>query len=300
MEAQPGVTAGRGYRLVAQGARELAHYRCGNHFQRLATQRCDSCSRLLCDECLRDTDWGHVCGVCEDQMYRRAELDRYRVRHAIFNTDMVPVLVVFALSVLMAGNLFLLSGGVDLRRDLGVKMQLFMEGSDPTNGILVSARANGGRATAASPAVAAFGVENLIDGLNEPDFGAWRSSEATFPQDIVLQMNLRGPIGRLEIRNHPLEPTDTWPSRAQILYADDDPRANPSDLTLIREVTLGERPSWRVDFDPIIARYVVVRLLANHGSSSYVSVGEIEVRTPPRAESPDSRVLDPAMPRIEP
>ena len=271
-------------RIFAESARELALYRCTVFPTRVATQRCDHCARLFCDEALNDSDWGYVCDVCQGQLERRVELDRTALRRNVFSWNWLPVGIVLGLSLLMAVQLFIVSNGSDLRGDLAVKMRLLFDGADRTRGALVSASAVGGRAFAPTGAREGHGPEMLVDGLNESDFAAWRSADARFPQDVVLKMNLRTPIATIDILNHPDEPAASYARRVQVFTSREvDPREDPSGLKFIRQAELDPAPSVRIEIPTEVTRYVVLRLMANGGHRDYVSIGEIEVRA--RAEN---------------
>lgn len=271
-------------RIFAESARELALYRCTVYPTRVASQRCDRCARLFCDEALNASDWGYVCDVCNGQLELRAKLDRTALRRNVFSWNWLPVGIVLALSLLMAVQLFIVSNGSDLRGDLAVKMRLLFDGADRSRGALVSASAVGGRAFAPAGAQEGHGAEALVDGLVETDFPAWRSADARFPQDLVLKMNLRTPIATIDVMNHPNEPASSYPRRVQVFTSREvDPREDPSGLKFIRQADLDAAPSVRIEFPTEVTRYVVLRLLANGGHREYVSIGEIEVRA--RAES---------------
>ncbi|MBM4435869.1 MAG: hypothetical protein FJ029_01260 [Actinobacteria bacterium] len=83
-------------------------------------------------------------------------------------------------------------------------------------------------------------------------------------------------------------------ARVQIWTGKEDPLISPGDLTLVRDVTLGVGPAWRIAFAPVVARYVLVRVLANHGNPDFVAIGEIDVR------APETQLIDAPIPRIEP
>ena len=271
-------------RIFAESARELALYRCTVYPTRVASQRCDRCARLFCDEALNATDWGYVCDVCHGQLDRRAELDRTSLRRKVFSVNWIPVAIVLTLSLLMAVQLFIVSNGSDLRGDLAVKMRLLFDGADRSRGALVSASAVGGRAFSPAGAREGHGPEALVDGLIETDFPAWRSANVLFPQDVVLKLNLRTPIATIDIFNHPNEPPASYPRRVQVYTSREvDPREDPSGLKFIREADLDPAPSVRIEIPTEVTRYVVLRLLAHGGHQEYVSIGEIEVRS--RAEN---------------
>ena len=271
-------------RIFAESARELALYRCTVYPTRVASQRCDHCARMFCDEALNDTDWGYVCDVCQGQLERREELDRTALRRHVFSWNWLPVGIVLTLSLLMAVQLFIVSNGSDLRGDLAVKMRLLFDGADRSRGALVSASAVGGQAHAPAGSQEGHGADALVDGLVETDFPAWRSATVVFPQDVVLKMNLRTPIATIDILNHPSEPPASYVRRLQVFTSREvDPREDPSGLKFIRQAELDAAPSVRIEIPTEVTRYVLLRLLAHGGHEGYVSIGEIEVRS--RAEN---------------
>ena len=269
-------------RIFAESARELALYRCTVYPTRVASQRCDRCARLFCDEALNSTDWGYVCDVCNGQLEARAEMDRTSLRRSVFSVNWIPVAIVLVLSLLMAVQLFIVTNGSDLRGDLAVKMRLLFDGADRSRGALVSASAVGGRAFSPAGSQEGHGPEKLIDGLVETDFPAWRSADTRFPQDLVLKTNLRTPIATIDIMHHPDEPTASYPRQVQVFTSREvDPREDPAGLKFIRQVELDPAPSVRIEIPTEVTRFVVLRLLAHGGHPDYVSIGEIEVRSRP-------------------
>ncbi len=271
----------RRHRIVAEGAREMAYFRCLTHPYKAAAQRCDRCSQMFCEACLQESDWGYVCDHCQGEFTRRKELQRHRLRRLLRSRAWIPILAVLGLGAAMAVLVMSLANGNDLRRDLATKMRLLFDGSDPENGVLISAAAIGGRAVAPSGSAEGFDVTNLIDGVNEPDLNGWRSTHTEFPQDVVVQANLRGPMGRVVVLNHPLEPPATQVRHAQILVSDEDPLERPEALELLGAVDLQALPDEIIELPTVVARYLVFRIVSTRGDSTYASIGELEVRGPP-------------------
>ena len=286
--------------IAPVNAREKVHYRCWVHQTHAAQHRCNKCGRMFCDDCLRLSSWGHVCDVCHAEIERKEVLDRQWLHRVVFSRNWIPIGLVMLASLLMSAQLYLASNGMDLRRDLAVKMRLFFEGSNPENGVVMSSAVVGGRAAAPGGSARGFEIINLIDGINEPDLAGWRSVESGSPQDVVLRVGLRGPVARVDFYNHPLEAMDSYPRRVQILVADEDPALDPESLKLVHETVLEPLPVQFVDIPETIGRYVVVRVLENYGSRAYTSIGEVEVRGPRRESKPETQILDVAVPRLDP
>ncbi len=286
--------------IVSVNAREKVHYRCWVHQTHAARHRCNKCGRMFCDDALKTSSWGHVCDICHAEIDRKEVLDRQWLRRVIFSRNWIPIGLVMVASLMMSTQLYFASNGLDLRRDLAVKMRLFFEGSNPENGVVMSSAVVGGRAAAPGGSAKGFEVINLIDGVNEPDLAGWRSAGRETPQDVVLRVGLRGPVARVDFYNHPLEGMDSYPRRVQILVADEDPALEPEGLNLVHEATLEPLPVQFVEIPETIGRYVVVRVLENYGSRTYTSIGEVEVRGPKREDDPATRTLDAAVPRFEP
>lgn len=121
-------------------------------------------------------------------------------------------------------------------------------------------------------------VENLIDGVVKKTNG-WASSRAVFPQDIVFAFKGKQPklINRIVI--DPTTPDGPLPGRwineFELFVSDKYPDGEWK-FVMHGAVRNEPRPQTFY-FTPVEGRYVLLRILSNHGSDRYVSLGEVEI-----------------------
>lgn len=121
-------------------------------------------------------------------------------------------------------------------------------------------------------------AENLIDGVVNKTNG-WASSKAIFPQDIVIA--LKGDQPKL-INKIVIDPTTPdgplpgrWINEFELFVSDMYPTDNWK--FVMHGAVRNEPQPQAFYFTPVEAKYVLVRVLSNHGSDRFVSLGEIEI-----------------------
>lgn len=130
-----------------------------------------------------------------------------------------------------------------------------------------------------------WAVRNLIDGTvwegKEPETGTngWASKEAKFPQEIVFAFLNR----QLKLINKVVLDTTTpdWifvgrAARDFEVWVSTESPDGPFKLVLIGTLR-NEKKRQEFYFTPVEARFVKLRIMSNHGSDRYVSLGEFEV-----------------------
>jgi hypothetical protein len=155
----------------------------------------------------------------------------------------------------------------------------------------VSAAQNGATVVSATSEMpdAKWAKENLIDGkhvrfvddvaqLPEKSWG-WRSTEASFPQDIVIQLAGDGPVLIDAIVMDPATAAMYIIGRGVKgfeLLTSTSSATGPWQLA--GRFSLMNRPSPQAfEFTATEARWVKIRILGNHGSDKFVEFGEAEI-----------------------
>lgn len=144
----------------------------------------------------------------------------------------------------------------------------------------IAAAANGGRIVFVTSQLddEHWKAEHLIDGVVNKTNG-WASSKAVFPQDIVIAFKGDQPklINKLVI--NPTTPDSPLPGRwineFELFVSDRYPTDNWK-FVMHGAVRNEPRPQ-AFYFTPVEAKFVLIRVLSNHGSDRYVSIGEIEI-----------------------
>ena len=148
---------------------------------------------------------------------------------------------------------------------------------------------NGGTAVSSGPAADDVHVlDRVHDGLFDPNFPAWRSRDARLPIVLTFTSRFRAPLVKAVIWNHPDEPSASYIRSFEIWTSLEDPSRNPDALTLAGRFTIAE-PLEVARFqlaEPIVTRWVQVRILDTFGNADYVSAAEIGMFGP--ARDPDT------------
>jgi hypothetical protein len=256
---------------------------------------------LFCARCIGEV--GALAEIQESRKLRhrlrptRAGLHRAAIWLAVLSVILVPMTI--AVRGLAETTL--------TPEELG-RIRLALSGGFQTpDGIdLLSQPFGGAYIRASVPARPDHQPSRLIDTWASEEVPGWRSAEARFPQELVFQLPQRLKITSVVLRPQPAEPFATWVQDFELLVSEESPDAGfrpvargtlpavapspPAGGTPRAAATVGQgatglggaEPGLKVDFEEVGARYVMLRVLSNHGSQDYVSLGEIEVYwTPP-------------------
>lgn len=143
----------------------------------------------------------------------------------------------------------------------------------------------GGTIQASSFLNDAFGPERLNDGLKgseDLDDYAWCSAASpAYPQDLIIEFKdremhtvsrvvLNANTGQVDLFG------ERWPRDVEIYYSTDG--TEDGDFHRVAEMTLKKiQEDQTIEFDPVAAKFIKVRILANHGHRKYVELAELEV-----------------------
>jgi hypothetical protein len=144
----------------------------------------------------------------------------------------------------------------------------------------------GGRFISANqPARPGFDHSRLIDTFANTVIPGWRSADVARPQEMVFALPSTLALNKVILRPQPTEPEDTWVKEFEVLISTQGPdRGFTSvgtwtlDPQQARAGTDLERPDPpRFEFPESQARWVMLRILSNNGSTDYTSLAEFEV-----------------------
>ncbi len=272
---------------------------CVNHPHWRGERKCARCVRDFCAECLPDEQ--DLCDRCRQEEILADEIEARRrftprnILRWVTSGHTITSIVVFA---------FLLSIG--LVPAFLTARSTAEEGIDPTvvrrvqvgltqqvdlgdEGFDFIEIVNGGTAVSSGPAAGADHVlDRVHDGLFDPNFPAWRSGDASLPLVLTFAGRFRAPLVKAVIWNHPDEPSASYIRSFEIWTSLEDPSQNPDALTLAGRFTVAEPMDVaRFEFaEPIVTRWVQVRILDTFGSADYVSAAEIGMFGPSRDPEP--------------
>jgi hypothetical protein len=123
-------------------------------------------------------------------------------------------------------------------------------------------------------------AKRLIDEYIGEGYGGYRTADATFPQEIVIQTGQRSRVEKLTFQQQPNEPSDTWTREVEVFVAvesADGPYASIGRFTLEQHADL-----QRFVLDtPHEVQWLKLRILSNYGGP-YTSLGEFNAWILPR------------------
>ncbi|MCS7254801.1 MAG: discoidin domain-containing protein [Armatimonadota bacterium] len=171
--------------------------------------------------------------------------------------------------------------GCALQRSAAQRTQQEPQPPISFSGVLnIAAAANGGKVIFVTSQLddEHWKAENLIDGVVNKTNG-WASSKAVFPQDIVIAFKGEQPKLINKVVINPTTPDSPLPGRwinEFELFVSDRYPTNNWKFVMHGAVRNEPRPQ-SFYFTPVEAKYVLIRVLSNHGSDRFVSMGEIEI-----------------------
>jgi hypothetical protein len=289
--------------------------RCYDHPHRIVQTACARCRTPYCDECLttrRDGLFARIvaqderapaplfCERCVGEVEALQALEaerkrplrqRLRPTRAGVHRAAVYVAVVAVLLVPMALLVRNLAATTLTPEELArFKIGLLgtFQTAEGTN--FVSQVYGGSFLRASSPAQAGRDPSRLIDTWATPATPGWRSLDASVPQELVFALPRPLKVNKVILRPQPDEPPETWVKDFEVLVSSvsadggfERVVAGSVDLQRARAAVDPDRPgepasgAARFEFPEAAARYVMLRVLSNHGSAAYVSLGEFEV-----------------------
>ncbi|MDQ3702023.1 MAG: SUN domain-containing protein [Chloroflexota bacterium] len=237
---------------------------------------------LFCDRCIEELE---ALGVAEAERRRpwwqrlrptRAALQRAAIYVAVIAVIMVPM----AIAVRNVASTTLTPEEV-ARFAIGLRGTFqTAEGTD-----FLSEPFGGRFIRASAPARPNYGHQALIDTFANSTVPGWRSADAMLPQEMVFALPTPLAVSKVILRPQPTEPEETWVKEFEVLVSTTGPEGAFTsvgtwtlDPRQARAGTDLERPNpARFEFPETNARWVMLRVLSNNGSTDYTSLGEFEV-----------------------
>jgi hypothetical protein len=288
--------------------------RCYLHPHRVVRTACARCKTPYCDECLQTRDDGLFaqivaqdekrpaplfCARCidevealavlksEQKLHRRLRPTRERVRRAA-----IWVAVIAVVLVPMSVAVRTLAETTLTPEELGRIRLALSGGFQSQDGINFLSQPFGGTFVRASaPSQPNHQPDRLLDTWATEDVPGWRSAGTQLPVELVFQLPQRLKITSLVVRPQPAEPTATWVRDFEVLVSEESAESGfrrvaggTQGTTAVGTPVPGQAPGMgagqggtKIEFDEVNARYVMLRVLSNHGSAEYTSLGEVEV-----------------------
>ena len=137
----------------------------------------------------------------------------------------------------------------------------------------------GGKIYSATSEQPGFEAKRLIDEYTGDGFSGWRSADATFPQEVIVEPGQLSRIEKIIVQLHPTEPIDTAPREIEVLVSIVSP---DGPFQSVGRFTLAATPDAQPFLFPgVNARWVMLRVLSNRGGA-YTALGEFDAYILPR------------------
>lgn len=291
---------------------EVKH--CYDHPHRAVRTACARCKTPYCDDCLTTRTDGVFarlaakggpdgtpipplfCPRCTGELKALGALEAHRKRplrerlrptRAGLNRVALYLAVISVLAVPMAiGVRFIATTTLTPEELARIRVGL-VGGFETRDGTNLAGNVIGGTFIRASaPSQPGHDPSRLIDSWYKADVPGWRSQGGTFPQELVFALPGRSRINNVILRPQPAEPSETWVRAFEVLVSSESAESGFVPV-YTGEISL-EQARATVDAVPAndlprfattdrLAKYVMLRVLSNHGGPEYTSLGEFEV-----------------------
>lgn len=254
--------------------------RCYNHPHRETELVCGRCRTAYCGDCLgasAGADGVRVCVNCAREVAaaEAAKLS-FKDRLVLNVRSLARTLVVVVVLVAILGGLFFLFKDKfeqPLSPEELARFRYAMTGSfESEEGVNLNSTVVGSAIVGATSAADGHPAKQIINEYTGEAIPAWRSADASFPQEITVELSQRGAPEKITLQNHPNEPANTYPREIEVLVSVDGPTSgfvSVGKFTAERTTVL-----QRFTFPRTVATWIKLRIVSNYGSSSYTSLDE--------------------------
>lgn len=253
--------------------------RCYLHPHRLAEQKCERCKTPLCDECVHEYQGQQLCEHCVEELeFVEASKPTFADHVRGFFRSLRNTLIVLAIIAAICGGIFYAFRGLmnqPITPEQMARFRYAASGSFQTpEGINVNSTVLGAKVVSFSSQRTGFEATHVINEYAGPDYPGWRSAEATFPQDFVVEQQNVSSISKVILTEQPNEPHDTWAKDFEIQASTTGPDRG--------FVTVGRFELKQIDgpqrftFPVTQTKWLRLRILSNDGSAQYTSLAEFD------------------------
>jgi hypothetical protein len=261
-------------------------FRCANHPHRIGERACARCKIRYCAECFPDQATDRLCDICAQEL---ADIDlelhppfEERVRR--FVTSVRNLLIGLAImGVLAIPGYFVVRDLVttQITPEEWARFKYAAGGTFETpEGTMVFTTVLGGRIAMATSESPPNEARRLIDEYWGDGFVGWRSTDASFPQEIVVQAGNPARFDKVLFAHDPMSPPETWAREVEVLASMVSPTDGFRSVGRYRlEQTLEPQ---RFEFASTDGQWFKLRILSNYGSTEYTSLHEFNGFISPR------------------
>ena len=265
---------------------------CYNHPHRDTVLACERCRISYCPDCLAEYDGSKLCATCIRELAdAKAAIPTTRERLADFGRRLKVTAIVLVVVGLISAGLFQVYRG-SFERPLTpeelARFRYAMSGTFQTpEGINVTSTVLGAAIASETSQDPAHPAKSLINEYTGPGAPAWRSTSATFPQNVVISLDQVSSVEKVIFTNNPSEPTDTYPKEVEVLVSNQGPDKG---FTSVGSYQLAQTTDpQKFTFPTVQASWIELRILSNYGSTAYTSLDEFNA-----FNVPDSSIVQPS------
>jgi len=263
--------------------------RCYLHPHRLAEAKCERCKTGLCAECERQYRGQLLCEHCYDELvYLDESKPTFADRVRGFFTSLRNTVIVVAIIGVVCVGIFLIFRGTLDRPITPEELARFRYaaggGFQTPEGINVNSTVLGASVAAFTSESPGFEAKHLINEYVGDGYPGWRSAAATFPQDVVVAHDSAVDMSKVILTQQPNEPMETWAKDFEVDVSTEAPDRGWGKVGTWRLMQV--RSPQRFTFPAAPSKWVRLRLLSNHGSSAYTSLGEFDAYVVPAGAGP--------------
>ena len=257
-----------------------ARHQCNIHPHRPASIYCKRCRKPLCDECARRYEDLKVCDNClnELDMAERMKLTPWERVFQGLESLRNTVIATAIIGGIFAGGFFLIRDNlnIELTPEELARFRYAMSGSFATEeGLNATTTVLEASIVTATSQRTEHDARRLIDEYHGPSFEGWRSVDASFPQEVVVELTDRVAADKVILTNHPVEPTNSYVKDFEVLLSLESPEGP---WQSVGRWTAEQHPEvQRFPFDSMLAEFAMLRVLSNYGSQEFTSLTSFEV-----------------------
>jgi hypothetical protein len=262
-----------------------ARNRCYLHPHRTADTKCERCKTPLCDECVREFRGQRLCQRCVEEI-EFIEISRPTLRDRVrqFFTSVRNTIIVLAVIAIICGGIFYAFRNLMNQPITPEEMARFRYAAAGTfqtpEGINVNSTVLGAKVVSFTSQQTGYEAFHLINEYAGPDYPGWRSAQATFPQDIVVEQQNVSLVQKVILTQQPNEPKDTWAKDFELQASTVGP--TQGFVTVGRWQLRQTTEPQKFTFPPTPAHWLRLRILSNYGSPAYVSLAEFDAYVVPQ------------------
>jgi hypothetical protein len=258
--------------------------RCYLHPHRMAEQKCERCKTALCGECVREYRGQQLCEHCLEELeFFEASKPTVADRVRGFFRSLRNTLIVIAVVAVICGGMFYLFRNLmdqPITPEQMARFRYAASGSFQTpEGINVNSTVLGAKLVSFTSQRPGFEATHVINEYAGPDYPGWRSANASFPQDFIVEQQNVSAISKVILTQQPDEPENTWTKDFEIQASTEGPDRGFATIGRwqLHQVTGPQR----FTFPATKSKWLRLRILSNYGSTEYTSLAEFDAYVVP-------------------